>query len=653
MSNVKISIVVPIYNQESYLDISIPSLLNQTYRNLEIILVNDGSTDLSEKIILKYQKLDSRIRVLTKSNGGLVDATICGLENSTGDYVAFLDPDDRVGRDFIGNFVKELANDSTIDVLAMGYYFDNSGMLTPYYLNESRIYTDKELDNLRKKFVYENGSVSISNRIFISRWNKLYKRQILLSIIEEFQKCSDVSLGEDTIFTSLVLQSAKKIKSIKYPNSYFYNISNQKSMMNSEEVLTGVQKSKVAYKKINNIADIEENQSLALYFFLIESLYQKEKGCFGNSFRVLHNYLRNDKLYKQASMVFIKDKKVQFIKRFQLKLRLVLSANSYIFLIFLLFKIKTILKFILKELPCQIKSIPKKGLHKALKEADYRKKRINAYADLKSGISDLDKKISPLLSKYLGKEVPVKETKLEKNIFIFWWDGFEKAPKIVKKCLLSVKKYYSDANIVEVSKYNFKEYTDINPILIKEFDKGNISIQTFSDILRFNLLKNYGGIWIDATILFLNKIDLFCELEDKTFSTIYFPSSINFLKYKNQSCTWSGYFIAARKGSYLVTVMNNLFEEYYLQYGSYPFYFFIDALFMICKVNNIDNCILSKTLYIDADMFLLTKSLDKEYNIYSLSLISQIPQKLTWFYESKGALNNSFYQKMILEDYEG
>ncbi|WP_455679166.1 capsular polysaccharide synthesis protein [Streptococcus sp.] len=652
MENIKISIVVPIYNQEYYLDTSIPSLLNQTYRNLEIILVNDGSKDLSGKIIKKYQKLDDRIKVITKSNGGLVDATICGLENLNGDYVAFLDPDDRVGEDFVENFIKELDDSTEIDVLAMGYYFDDGGMLTPYYLKESRVYDGRELKDLQKNFIYESGLVSISNRIFISRWNKLYKRQVLLPLIEKFRKCKDVSLGEDTIFTSLMLQEAKKIKVVSYPNSYFYNISNQKSMMNSEKVLTGVQKSKVAYKKINEIVNVEKKQSLALYFFLIESLYQKEKNSFGNSFKVLHNFLKNDVLYKDSIGIFIKDKNVDYIKRCQLKLRLLLNANIYIFFSLLLLYVKKVVKFIFKDIIRQIKNVPKKGLYKTLKEEFHRKKRISAYIDLKSGISDLDKKISPILSKYIGKEVPLKETKLEKNIFIFWWDGFERSPMVVKRCLASVRKYYSDANIVEISKYNFKDYTDINPVLVKDFYNGNISIQTFSDILRFNLLKNHGGIWIDATILFFNKIDLFQELEDKSFSTIYFSSSRNFLKYKDNSCSWSGYFIAARKGSYLVTVMNNLFEEYYLQYGNYPFYFFIDALFMICKINNIDDSVLSKTLYIDADMFLLMKLLDKEYNHYSLSLISQIPQKLTWFCECKSNLNNSFYQKMILENYE-
>ncbi|WP_431769751.1 capsular polysaccharide synthesis protein [Streptococcus gallolyticus] len=175
------------------------------------------------------------------------------------------------------------------------------------------------------------------------------------------------------------------------------------------------------------------------------------------------------------------------------------------------------------------------------------------------------------MKKYVGKSTPVEETALSKNIFVFWWDGFESAPNIVRKCLESVKKYNPDSNIIEVSKNNFEDYTDIHPEILKGFYKGDISIQTFSDILRFNLLKNNGGAWIDATILFLEKFDIFEELKDKSFATISFTSSMNFLKYKNEVCSWSGYFIASRKGGYFVTVMNDLFEEYYLLYGKFPF----------------------------------------------------------------------------------
>lgn len=96
-----ISIVVPIYNVEKYLEKCINSIIIQTYKNIEIILVNDGSTDSSGKICDIYLKKDKRIKVVHKKNGGLSDARNVGIENAKGKYIAFIDSDDFIDSDFI------------------------------------------------------------------------------------------------------------------------------------------------------------------------------------------------------------------------------------------------------------------------------------------------------------------------------------------------------------------------------------------------------------------------------------------------------------------------------------------------------------------------------------------------------------------------
>ncbi|WP_330163424.1 glycosyltransferase family 2 protein, partial [Streptococcus pneumoniae] len=88
------SIVVPVYNVEKYLKKSIESVLNRTYQNIEILLVDDGSTDSSGKICESFSKVDPRIRVFHKENGGLSDARNFGIEQMKGQYVAFIDSDD-------------------------------------------------------------------------------------------------------------------------------------------------------------------------------------------------------------------------------------------------------------------------------------------------------------------------------------------------------------------------------------------------------------------------------------------------------------------------------------------------------------------------------------------------------------------------------
>ena len=90
----KISIIVPVYNAEKYLDQCIQSILNQTHTNIELILVNDGSKDLSEEICLSYEKLDDRVKFINQSNSGVSVARNSGIDYASGTYIGFVDSDD-------------------------------------------------------------------------------------------------------------------------------------------------------------------------------------------------------------------------------------------------------------------------------------------------------------------------------------------------------------------------------------------------------------------------------------------------------------------------------------------------------------------------------------------------------------------------------
>ena len=94
-----ISIIVPVYNVEQYLDDCLISIINQTYKNIEIILIDDGSTDKSGKICDEYAKKDSRIIVIHKENGGVSSARNAGLRIAKGAYIGFVDPDDWIAED--------------------------------------------------------------------------------------------------------------------------------------------------------------------------------------------------------------------------------------------------------------------------------------------------------------------------------------------------------------------------------------------------------------------------------------------------------------------------------------------------------------------------------------------------------------------------
>ena len=636
MRNDLVSIVVPIYNQEKYLDRSISSLLSQKYNNIEIILFNDGSTDNSVEIINKYIKEDKRIKYFYKNNGGLVSAIVEGVKMSTGKYICFLDPDDFIGDNFILNFINKMDDD--IDVIACGFYREYKGKFSPVYLKEDCILFDDKIQNLKNNFMLDS-DFRLSYKIFISRWNKIYKKAVIEKFINIFEKCKYVSLGEDTIFTYLTLCNSKKIKILKSPNEYFYNITNQNSMMNNDKLISFYHKSIDAYNCFKNLMTSNDEtteclkQSSYLYYFLMNAIYEKNRN------------LKMDKLYKEVLNKFIIESKGIS------KIKFILKKNKFIsfHLKKVVFSLKKFLKFLFFNL-IQIKMFVitlKKGITYSLRRYSHNIKRNNAFKDLKRLSSIVIERIEKIIDNFEDKFTSTSNfNEIDKNIFVFWWDGFENAPFVVQKCIESVEKYFINYNIIKIDKNNYSKFTDINSLIIENFEKGKISIQTFSDILRFNLLKNNGGMWIDSTILFNDEYNLFSNLEYKDFESINFSSSAYFYSYEDEICSWSGYFILSRKNGYFVSLMNTIFEEYFLKYGTYSLYFFIDVAFMACKRKKVDNDILNKTHYSPYDMFLLQNISLNQYDSYVYEVLKKIPQKLSW---NSKIVPQSFLTSIIYE----
>lgn len=654
MENLCVSVVVPVYNQEKYLDRSVPALLNQSYKNLDIVLVNDGSADRSTVMLREYSQVDTRIRVIEKSNGGLVDATIAGIKASKGDYIAFLDPDDYVGTDYIKNFIE--AMDRKYDFIAAGFYNDWHGTLKPYLLKQDKVFSHDDILKLRRNFLLSTESPNIPNDIFVSRWNKIYSRRCVLKVTETFEQCREISLGEDSIFTYLMLLNSTSGKAIRASNSYFYNIGNQNSMMKNDAIEKHLLKAQNAFEVFSSLLQSngdEIDQAYALYSHLIDALLARIKNINYSEYRALFSLLKKNKLYIKAVDCLLKH---SYSGKDKLKYILWKSSVSPDLYLLLTDKIRDRLKKVknfIMDMIFFLKNIPKFGFKRTTRLLRFRADRRNAFGDLKRELPELEKRINPFLQKYLEKKTDLHTSTVEKNIFIFWWDGFEKAPEIVKKCLFSVKKHYSDYNIIEITKDTYQGYTDINPEIIEGFHTGNISVQTFSDILRFNLLKKNGGMWIDATIFFTSRFELVENLNDKSFESVQFASSGSFLEYKGEKCSWSGYFIASRKEGILVSAADYVFEQYYLKYKTYSIYFFIDALMMLLKLNNIDDGVLDKVQRNQGDMFILGKLIAEDYSNWYYPVISMIPQKLQWGFKISADTNNMLRYLMKLGEFYG
>lgn len=184
MENALISVVVPVYNVEKYVKKCLDSLIAQTYKTIEIIVVDDGSTDSSLSICTKLSLIDSRIVVFHKENGGLSDARNYGIKRAKGSYVTFVDSDDFVDSNMIEElFCNAAVNNCEISICGKTVEYENGGSTTKCKGNELKVFTDKESSLIALN------SYGLFN---MSAWGKLYSIKLFTDI--EFpvgKKCED------------------------------------------------------------------------------------------------------------------------------------------------------------------------------------------------------------------------------------------------------------------------------------------------------------------------------------------------------------------------------------------------------------------------------------------------------------------------------
>ena len=202
-----ISIIVPVYNVEKYLKRCIKRIQEQSYENLEIILVDDGSTDESGELCDSVANTDARICVIHKENGGLSDARNTGLAFSKGEYIAFVDSDDWIEQETIQKaYLKSV--DTNAEVVVWGYSAD---FVTVDEQLES--HTDYALSGTCSRNT--GGGLFASQNafgLFGYAWNKLYKR----SIVIDLKFCKGISLVEDILFNASVAQKSNRIDFIDF-----------------------------------------------------------------------------------------------------------------------------------------------------------------------------------------------------------------------------------------------------------------------------------------------------------------------------------------------------------------------------------------------------------------------------------------------------
>ena len=245
-----ISVIVPVYNSEKYLNICVESILKQTYKNIEVILINDGSTDASLSICNKYKELDKRVIVINQKNNGVSAARNKGLEISNGNYISFIDSDDHIKPTYLEELHNAIIKNNADVVRCCAIFEDgNENHRIESISIKGKYKTDDLLAKHLSKFLTYN------NNIGCYVWALLTKKEIA----PKFNK--NLSYMEDTVYYLQLMENAKTFYFLDSP-LYYYVYNSAGLSKNYNNFLENIKKLLDSYKKIESI--IKDNKIIDL-----------------------------------------------------------------------------------------------------------------------------------------------------------------------------------------------------------------------------------------------------------------------------------------------------------------------------------------------------------------------------------------------------
>ena len=316
-----VSIIVPVYNVEKYIERCIESIINQTYKNLEIILVDDGSIDKSINICKKYSKIDNRIVIIEQENKGVSSARNTGIKNSHGDFIGFVDPDDFIEPNMykilINNVLKYNCN---VGVCGVRNIEDITGKL----IEETIQQEDKILNNEEfwKKLL--NGKDMPS-----SVWNKIFKRDIIKDIMFD----ENMKIGEDFKWIFEVFRRNKELLVYNTTEILYNWIKRQSSAIQGKKYNIDIEKSiELTYE----IGEFIKNTYPEIYIYSIKCSIYANLQAIGHC-KNKQDKKKIKKRINKLKLIFLKAKeiekkdKIKFIIKFYLTIvyKIILKFKLY------------------------------------------------------------------------------------------------------------------------------------------------------------------------------------------------------------------------------------------------------------------------------------------------------------------------------------
>ena len=294
-----ISIVVPIYNVENYLNKCINSILKQTYKNIEIILVDDGSTDSSGYLCDQISKTDNRIIVIHKNNGGLSSARNTGIDNCNGKYIIFIDSDDYISENMVKFLYEDIINTQS-DMSICGYYeVYKNDVKEALHSNERFTISSEEA----LSYLYSNYCVITS-----LAWNKIFKRNLFEKV-----RFTEGKVHEDDIIILDILKNINKISFNLKPLYYYVQRNNSitgKFSSKRLDCLYALENREHYFERIKR-KDLIDLNTFKKYYIVTEFI----KSCKKNKENKYEELIKECEIKKKKYFNLIKKSKYISLKR--------------------------------------------------------------------------------------------------------------------------------------------------------------------------------------------------------------------------------------------------------------------------------------------------------------------------------------------------
>lgn len=279
-----ISVIIPVYNAEKYLEQCLNSILAQTFPDFELLLIDDGSSDLSREICDDYAAKDSRIKVFYKKNGGVSSARNLGIQNATNDWICFVDSDDYLDKSYLQSLLNELENDVEFVIQSLSKFSESDRKINIYSLPNAKISIEEFL-NTHKIYVY--------GYLF----GKLFSRKIITNNNLFFD--DKISFGEDCVFVITYLQYVNSLY-LSRTDKYCYR-----------ETGDGLSKKTGKLEEEHYLFTTISDTIKKLY--LIHKLQYVEKNIISYSIRFLRAIYLNSKIGASERYALLKKYKKEFI----------------------------------------------------------------------------------------------------------------------------------------------------------------------------------------------------------------------------------------------------------------------------------------------------------------------------------------------------